>query len=156
MTSQKITSLMIKALRELKQVGYNPITITWKESRDRETATFGFTEADTWGNGLYGEIRLSSRAVEHIERTISISKPSEKRPFYTLTTLDMGASSMENRKAWDALEKLKTVLEKNELLDSELRSYLWDLENYINICELSIYERYELAKFALKRLKKGE
>lgn len=69
MTNQKITSLMIKALRELKQAGHNVITITWKESRDRETATFGFTEADTWGNGLYGEIRLSSKAVEYIKQT---------------------------------------------------------------------------------------
>ena len=137
---------MIKALRELKQVGYNAITITWKESRDRETATFGFTEADTWGNGLYGEIRLSSKAVEHIERTISISKPSEKRPFYTLTTLDMGASPMKNRKAWEAIDKLYTILEKNNLLNAEIRSYIWDLEDYINICELSIYERYDIKK----------
>ena len=50
---------------------------------------------------------------------------------------------MENRKAWEALKKLETVLEKNNLIDSELRSYIWDLEDYINICELSIYEKYD-------------
>lgn len=39
---------------------------------------------------------------------------------------------MENRKAWEALKKLETVLEKNNLIDSELRSYIWDLEDYLN------------------------
>ena len=63
---------------------------------------------------------------------------------------------MENRKAWEAIDKLYTILEKNNLLNAEIRSYIWDLEDYINMCELSIYERYDLAKSTLKRLKKGE
>jgi len=39
---------------------------------------------------------------------------------------------MENRKAWEALNKLKSILKKNNLIDSELRSYIWDLEDYLN------------------------
>lgn len=42
---------------------------------------------------------------------------------------------MTSRKAWEAVNKLYLVLEKNNLLDTELRSYIWDLEDYIKICE---------------------
>lgn len=38
----------------------------------------------------------------------------------------------QNYKAWEALKKLSTVLEKNNLIDNELRSYIWDLEDYLN------------------------
>ena len=38
----------------------------------------------------------------------------------------------QNYKAWEALKKLQTVLEKNNLIDSELRSCIWDLEDYLN------------------------
>ncbi|HPX71660.1 MAG TPA: suppressor of fused domain protein [Acholeplasmataceae bacterium] len=42
------------------------------------------------------ETKLRETKSKHIERTILISKPSEKRPFYTLTTLGMGAAPMKN------------------------------------------------------------
>lgn len=38
---------------------------------------------------------------------------------------------MTSRKAWEALEKLNIILKKNNLLDTELKFYIWDLENYI-------------------------
>ena len=41
----------------------------------------------------------------------------------------------QNYKAWQAVEKLNTVLEKNNLLDTELLNYIWDLEDYIKLCE---------------------
>ena len=34
-----------------------------------------------------------------------------------------------------AVNKLYLVLERNNLLDTELRNYIWDLEDYITICE---------------------
>ena len=40
-----------------------------------------------------------------------------------------------HREAWQQLNKLYLVLEKNNLLDPELRNYIWDLEDYIKICE---------------------
>ena len=42
------------------------------------------------------ETKLSESQSKYIERMILISKPSEERPFYTLTTLGMGADVMKN------------------------------------------------------------
>lgn len=42
------------------------------------------------------ETKLKESKSKHIERTILISKPSEERPYYTLTTLGMGAAVMKN------------------------------------------------------------
>lgn len=42
---------------------------------------------------------------------------------------------MTSRKAWQSVNQLYLVLEKNNLLDNELRNYIWDLEDYIKICE---------------------
>lgn len=42
------------------------------------------------------ETKLKETQSRYIERTILISKPSEERPFYTLTTLGMGARVMRN------------------------------------------------------------
>lgn len=42
------------------------------------------------------ETKLKESKSKYIERTILVSKPSEKRPYYTLTTLGMGAAMMKN------------------------------------------------------------
>ncbi len=42
------------------------------------------------------ETKLKETQSKHIVRTILISKPSEARPFYTLTTVGMGARVMKN------------------------------------------------------------
>ena len=42
---------------------------------------------------------------------------------------------MTSRKAMQRLQRLKTILEKNNLLDRELRSDIWDLEDYIMLYE---------------------
>lgn len=42
------------------------------------------------------QTKLKETKSKYIERTILISKPSEERPFYTLTTLGMGAAIMKN------------------------------------------------------------
>jgi hypothetical protein len=40
--------------------------------------------------------KLKESKSKYIERTILVSKPSESRPFYTLTTVGMGAAVMKN------------------------------------------------------------
>lgn len=49
---------------------------------------------------------------------------------------------MESRKAWQKLEKLNIVLEKNNLLDNELRNNIFDLEDYLKICERNENKSY--------------
>ncbi|HHT82353.1 MAG TPA: suppressor of fused domain protein [Acholeplasmataceae bacterium] len=78
------------------------------------------------------EKKLRETKSKYIERTILISKPSEKRPYYTLTTVGMGARVMRNipqslRKEGVGRAELLICLPKNWDLKDRDEKWYWPI-----------------------------
>ncbi len=78
------------------------------------------------------ETKLKETQSRHIKRTILISKPSESRPYYTLTTVGMGAQVMRNippsyRKDGVGRAELLICLPKNWDLKNRDEKWFWPI-----------------------------